>query len=179
MLNQGMKSPQDSRNQFLEAMVKEFNDHCERGHLVIGILHQYSYRGTKMSKDYWFQMVYEGEMWHQDILINYFEIYAPVVNWFSVRLFMTHSNLWTKTVQSQNLVYHSGFSCPLVGIPSYKNRLLWTLVKLNINSVTANLLAELHERFLMLGNISHSKYIIRPSFEHLNWQEEATKNNSM
>jgi hypothetical protein len=101
--HQAMRAP--DRKQFVEAMVKEFNDHCDRGHWVIVPITEVP-KGVKILDAIW-SMKRKRDIKTQEVIkwkarltvhggqqqygINYFETYAPVVNWFSVRLFMALS----------------------------------------------------------------------------------------
>ena len=88
------------KNEFLNAMVKEYNDHAKRGHWEV--VHKNTIpQGTKVLDSIWSMKrkrdiitrriikwkarlnVHGGQQVHG---VNYFETYSPVVHWFSVRL---------------------------------------------------------------------------------------------
>ena len=98
------------KNEFLNAMVKEYNDHAKRGHWEL--VHRETIPGgTKVLDSVW-SMKRKRDILTRKIIkwkarlnvhggqqeqgVNYFETYSPVVNWFSIRLlfFMALLNNW-------------------------------------------------------------------------------------
>ena len=94
---------QPDKKQFMEAMAKEINDHESRGHWDI-ILRKDVPKGTKVLKAVWSMKrkrridTREVYKWkarlnihggQQEYGVNYWETYAPVAQWSSIRLFMT------------------------------------------------------------------------------------------
>ena len=89
-----------AKNEFLQAMVEEYNDHAKRGHWEL-VPNDKVPDGTKILDSIWSMKrkrdiktrritkwkarlnVHGGQQEHR---VNFFETYSPVVNWFSVRL---------------------------------------------------------------------------------------------
>ena len=106
--HQAMKEP--DKEEFVKAMVKEYNDHTERKHWELVTKDQVP-EGTKNFDSIWSMKrkrdittrkvfkwkarlnIHGGQ---QEYGVNYFETYSPVVNWFSVRtlLAMALLNKW-------------------------------------------------------------------------------------
>ena len=104
--HQAMRQP--DKKEFVKAMVKEFNDHCDRGHWVV-VKRTDVPEGQRILDAVWAMkrkrdiktraiIKYKARLnvhgGQQQYGINYFETYAPVVNWFAVRLLLALSLLF-------------------------------------------------------------------------------------
>jgi hypothetical protein len=103
--HQAMKAP-DNKN-FVEAIVKEVNDHITSNHWVLiprsqvpkGIKVLDSVWSMKRKREIKTRKVYKHKArlnvhgGQQEFAVNFFETFSPVVNWFSVRLIFTLSLL--------------------------------------------------------------------------------------
>ena len=141
--HQAMKEP--DRQEFIKAMAKEFNDHCDRGHWKI-ILKTEVPKGQRILDAVWSMkrkrdiktrtiLKYKARLnvhgGQQQYGVNYFETYSPVVNWFSVRLFLILSllNNWhTKQVDFVLAYPQAPIECDLymkmpkgIVVPGYDN----------------------------------------------------------
>ena len=101
--HQAMAAP--DKEQFQTAMLKEYKDHGERGHWAIVALENIPL-GTKILDAIW-SMKRKRDIRTREILkhkarltvhggqqehgVHYWETYAPVVNWFSVRLLLAQA----------------------------------------------------------------------------------------
>ena len=111
--DQAMRAP-DS-NEFVKAVIKEVNDHIERKHWELipreqvpkGVKVLPSVWSMKRKRDIKTQRVYKHKArlnvhgGKQEFGENYFETYAPVVTWFSIRLLLVLSiinNWYTRQV---------------------------------------------------------------------------------
>ena len=100
----------EDRSEFVKAMVKEYNDHTDRKHWKL-VRKEEVPKGTKILDSIWSMkrkrniITREIYKWkarltvhggQQEYGINYFETYSPVVNWFSVRTFLSMAimNKW-------------------------------------------------------------------------------------
>ena len=104
--HEAMKAP--DAKEFLKAMSKEFNDHCDRGHWEIiqitevpketrildAIWSMKRKRDIKTQKIIKYKARFNLHGGQQQHRVNYFETYSPVVNWFSVRLILVLSLLY-------------------------------------------------------------------------------------
>ena len=108
---------QDDRNKFVEAMTKEIGDHMKRKHWEMVLISQMP-QGIKPIMDIWsFKMEQypDGTLnkhkarlcahgGHQQWGIKYWETYAPVVNWVSVRFILIISQLVGLETQALDFV---------------------------------------------------------------------------
>jgi hypothetical protein len=99
--DQAMRAP--DRQNFVEAVVKEVNDHITSKHWILipisqvpkGVKVLDSVWSTKRKKDIKTRKVYKHKArlnvhgGKQEFTLNFFETFSPVVNWFSVRLIFT------------------------------------------------------------------------------------------
>ena len=98
--HQAMAAP--DKHQFIKAIVKEVNDHIDREHWIL-IPRNDVPEGVKILDSVWSMKrkrdikTREVHKWkarlnvhggQQEYAVNFFETYSPVVNWFSVRLFL-------------------------------------------------------------------------------------------
>ncbi len=101
--HQAMREP-DSE-QFMEAMLKEFKDHCTRQHWELAKIKDIP-KNTKILDAVWAMKrkrdIKTGEIYkwkarlnvhggQQVKGVNFWETYAPVVNWFSIRLLLAQA----------------------------------------------------------------------------------------
>ena len=111
--HQAMAAP--DKLKWHEAMLKEFQNHCERKHWI-PVKKEEIPAGTKILDSVW-AMKRKRDILTQNITkwkarlnlhggqqehgVHYWETYAPVVNWFSIRLLLSRalaSNWYTKQV---------------------------------------------------------------------------------
>ena len=104
-LHYGQAMTADDRENFKEAMDKEFTDHCERQHWDIVSVSDVS-KDEKVLECVWAMIrkrniltkqVYKWKVrldlhgGQQEFGVNYYDTYSPVVSWFTMRLILIHA----------------------------------------------------------------------------------------
>ena len=103
--HQAMAAP--DRKEFQKAMLKEFRDHCEREHwelveksevpentkIIDAVWSMKRKRDIKTRETYKWKARLNVHGGQQEYGVNYWETYAPVVNWFSIRLLLAQALL--------------------------------------------------------------------------------------
>jgi hypothetical protein len=117
--DQAMRAP--AKHNFIEAIVKEVNDHITSMHWILisrskvpkwvkvldSVWSMKRKRDIKTRKVYTHKAILNIHGGQQELAVNCFETFSPVVNWFSVRLIFTLSLLsdWNKKQVDLVLAY--------------------------------------------------------------------------